>query len=69
MAQLEDLRDEVGHGGAAGHAAEYILGTLEGGEIRPPRPHFLEEREGVEDAGSESESISRAALAEPTDRG
>jgi lipid-A-disaccharide synthase len=44
VAQLEKLRDEVGHGGAAGHAAEYILATLQGREIRPPRPHFLGKR-------------------------
>lgn len=43
VAELEKLRDEVGHGGAAAHAAEYILGMLQGTEVRPPRPHFLPE--------------------------
>lgn len=48
VAQLEALRDEVGHGGAAGHAADYILETLQGSEIRPPRPHFMDRKEVTE---------------------
>ena len=54
VAQLKELRDEVGHGGAAGHAAEYILGTLQGREIRPPRPHFLGRKEVVEETATRS---------------
>ncbi|NLS95183.1 MAG: lipid-A-disaccharide synthase [Planctomycetaceae bacterium] len=41
VAQLEALREKVAHGGAAAQAADYILGTLQNQEIRPPRPHFL----------------------------
>ena len=44
VTQLKELRDRVGHGGAAGHAADYILETLQGRETRPPRPHYLRQK-------------------------
>ena len=55
VAQLRELRDEVGHGGAASHAADYILETLQGKETRPPRPHFLERK------GSAENPLARSA--------
>ena len=41
VAQLEELRAEVGHGGAASHAADYILRAVQGRDIPLPRPHFF----------------------------
>ena len=41
VAELADLRAEVGHGGAASHAANYILGAVRRREAPPARPHFI----------------------------
>ncbi len=37
---LEALREQVGHGGASGRAADYIAGELSVGPPALPRPHF-----------------------------
>lgn len=54
VAQLEALREKVGHGGAASQAADYILGALRDQEIRPPRPHFLGRTAGEKNTASRS---------------
>ncbi len=41
VSELEKLRTEVGHGGAAARAADYILSALRDREMRLARPHFL----------------------------
>jgi lipid-A-disaccharide synthase len=41
VARLAALKAEVGHGGAARNAAEYILRCLDLRPSRIPRPHFL----------------------------
>ncbi|MHB8901269.1 MAG: hypothetical protein ACYC6Y_21170, partial [Thermoguttaceae bacterium] len=41
VAQLEQLRAEVAHGGASARAADYILAVLQHSPIPLPSPHFL----------------------------
>jgi lipid-A-disaccharide synthase len=41
VARLAKLKEEVGHGGAARRAAEYIVNTLVERKVPIPRPHFL----------------------------
>lgn len=45
VAQLVRLREEVGHGGASRHAAEYILEELGQRSIPTVRPHFIPNRQ------------------------
>lgn len=40
IAELEELRTRIGHGGASKTAAEYIVGALESRAMPIPRPHF-----------------------------
>jgi hypothetical protein len=41
VARLEQLRDQVGHGGAARTAAQLIVAALDQQPAKIPRPHFL----------------------------
>lgn len=61
VGRLERLKLEVGHGGAAHKAADYILGVLSRRPTRIPRPHFLPHQPVVMPAAASSAAPSNAA--------